>query len=92
MAVPRAPEASQRTFEDPHGRGIVVDSASRTQGSCYDLRRWDKVVGEGVVQVSLSKISQIRYCGLQEGESSYLKLEGVLDRIEFVLVSAGMSI
>lgn len=41
------------TLKYPHSRWVVVDSASCPQCSGDDRRRWDQIVGESVVEVTL---------------------------------------
>lgn len=45
----------ERTLKNADGSGKVVDPPGGLEGSSDDYGRGDKVVGEGVVQVALSK-------------------------------------
>lgn len=44
-----------RTFEDPDGGGVIVDSSRGSQSGGDNGRRWDEVVGEAVVEVALER-------------------------------------
>ena len=47
-------ETAERTFEDSHGSGEVVNSPRSSKGSSQNPNGWDEIVCESVVEVSLS--------------------------------------
>ena len=74
------------TLEDPHGSWVVIDTSGGLQGGDEDGWRWDEIVGEGIVEVTLQALHQLHgHIGMHQ--HSYLKLEDILHLLEFLLVS-----
>lgn len=79
-----------RTLEDAHRGGEVVDPPGSPESSGQDGGGGNKVVGEGVVQVALwaflfSALAHDRR-GSATVREAYLELENVLDAVKLLLV------
>lgn len=81
-----------RTFKDPHGSWVVVDSSRSFQCSGYDGGRGYEIVGKSVVQVALrmgsASVFEIPSAGIRSG-TIYLELENVLHSFELLFISVG---
>lgn len=85
----------KRTLEDSDGGREVVDPSGGLESGNDDGWGGNEIVGKGVVQVALwCRVSDVLFARLGRlggmpslGEEWYLKLEDILDTVEFLLIS-----